>query len=285
MVQTKLLALRPVDRLIAGYLVFAIPATLLIGGVQFSTLVTIAMYALCGVLLILFIGLDPSHSIGNTLHTIYPLILLIPLYTAIGVVNSGLDPSAISLNDVLVQGWEDTLFHGQPSYYLIRRFPSVAASWIFHSAYLIYYPILLAGPIYLVARGRHSGARRIVFGMMTAFVICYVFFTLFPVSGPNWSFEHPTGPVREVFPARMVYATLATGSAFGTAFPSSHVAATVAATIGAWCASPRMGRVFLVPCILLTLATVYTQMHYAVDAIAGLAVGLFGGWAATKVEP
>ena len=91
------------------------------------------------------------------------------------------------------------------------------------------------------------------------------------------AFDHPTGVVREVWSARFVYWLLGQGSAFGTAFPSSHVAATVAATIALWYQWRRMALVVIVPTVLLIVATVYCQMHYAVDAGSGLLVGIGGG--------
>ena len=72
-------------------------------------------------------------------------------------------------------------------------------------------------------------------------------------------------------PAQMVYAALASGSSFGAAFPSSHVAATTAAELATFKGNRTLGWVLLVPVILMPIATVYTQMHYAWDAIAGVA--------------
>lgn len=146
----------------------------------------------------------------------------------------------------------------------------------------MFMPIILSGPLFLIATGRQAEAQRVIFGVMISFVVCYAFFTLFPVSGPNWVFEHRTGPVREVLPARWVYSMLATGAVPGTAFPSSHVATTMAATAGAWLVSPRLGEVLLIPCILLVAGTVYTQMHYAIDTSAGLVVGIFGVLASVR---
>jgi membrane-associated phospholipid phosphatase len=48
----------------------------------------------------------------------------------------------------------------------------------------------------------------------------------------------------------------------------------MAATIAAWRAWPALGRVMLIPFLLLVVAVVYCQMHYAVDAVSGLVVGL-----------
>jgi len=106
---------------------------------------------------------------------------------------------------------------------------------------------------------------------------------LFPVAGPNYTFPHPTGPVREVWSARLVYGTLAQGSSFGAAFPSSHVAATVAATLAALGQWRPLGWTCAVLSALLAVGTVYCQMHYAVDATAGVAVGVLA-WVIVRLS-
>jgi membrane-associated phospholipid phosphatase len=52
------------------------------------------------------------------------------------------------------------------------------------------------------------------------------------------------------------------------------VAATVTATAGAWSGSRPLGVILAVPAALLAVATVYCQMHYGIDALAGLATGI-----------
>ena len=73
--------------------------------------------------------------------------------------------------------------------------------------------------------------------------------------------------------ARLVYATLAQGSSYGAAFPSSHVAAAVAATLAAYAGSRRLGLLLTIPTLLLAVGVVYCQMHYAIDALTGAALG------------
>ncbi|UCD25770.1 MAG: phosphatase PAP2 family protein, partial [Gemmatimonadota bacterium] len=186
-------------------------------------------------------------------------------------------------NDAIVQAWEAAAFGGQPSYDWIRNSPSVFWSGLLHLAYLGYYPIIIVGPIALVALGLREDARRVLFATMLAFVICYIVFTLFPVAGPNYAFENPTGVVRDVWSAKLVYSLLSSGSAFGTAFPSSHVAATVAATVALWYVWRTMALVVLIPTILLIVSTVYCQMHYVMDAGVGLVIGIAAGVAGTHV--
>jgi hypothetical protein len=51
------------------------------------------------------------------------------------------------------------------------------------------------------------------------------------------------------------------------------VAAALAATLSAGGASRKLGLLLAVPTLLLTVGVVYCQMHYGVDALAGLVVG------------
>jgi hypothetical protein len=44
--------------------------------------------------------------------------------------------------------------------------------------------------------------------------------------------------------------------------------------MAAMAASRTLGLVLLVPTALLTVGVVYCQMHYGVDALAGLAIGM-----------
>jgi len=46
----------------------------------------------------------------------------------------------------------------------------------------------------------------------------------------------------------------------------------VAATVTVAGAAPRLGILLAVPTVLLTVGVVYCQMHYAVDAVAGVVV-------------
>jgi membrane-associated phospholipid phosphatase len=271
--------MRPVDKLLVAYITFT--TLVLIVRWNFSspeTWLLLAMHALVGTLLYLFTRLEPGNRTGYVLHTIYPLLLLSTFYTELGVLSMQRDLSETFARDTVIQGWEAAIFGGQITYEWIRQAPSVFWSGILHLAYMAYYPIILAGPALLLMRGETTKAQNVVFTTMLAFVICYVVFALYPVAGPNYTFEHPTGPVREVWSARLVYSLLGTGSAIGTAFPSSHVAATVAVNFSLWREWRGLALVILVPTILLVVGTVYCQMHYGVDALAGLCVGLGAGW-------
>lgn len=282
MVRDARLALRPVDRLLLAYLAFATLVVVARGGlITAGTIGIVVLYALVAALILLSARVPPERRFGRLVYDFYPLLLVAPLYAQLGVLNARLGTAHILAHDRIVQSWEYAIFRGQPAYELIRRYPSVFASGLFHCAYLSYYGILVGGPVLLGFAGRRAEARRVLFAMMLAFVICYIPFTLWPVAGPYFAFPHPTGAVRQVWSARLVYASLARGSSIGTAFPSSHVAVTTAVTLSVWSAWRRLGAVFAVFAVLLTVGVVYCQMHYAIDASTGLVIGV-AAWLAAQ---
>ncbi|MGE0556076.1 MAG: phosphatase PAP2 family protein [Gemmatimonadales bacterium] len=112
--------------------------------------------------------------------------------------------------------------------------------------------------------------RRATFAILTAFLACYVWFVFYPVAGPYYEFARPDGAFVANPAARLVYGVLGQASSYGAAFPSSHVAGTWAAVASVSIAAWRWP-LALIACAL-TVGVVYCQMHYAIDAIAGLLV-------------
>jgi membrane-associated phospholipid phosphatase len=206
---------------------------------------------------------------GRNLREIYPLVLLVGLYGQLDVLNAG----GIRVHDDLVQRWELAIFRAQVSREWWHAHPSRLWSTVLHAAYFSYYFIVTIPAFVFLRRGDLPAVRRFVLAVMTTFVLCYLTFIFFPVAGPYYVFAQPAPWFLDNPSARLVYATLAAGSSYGAAFPSSHVAATVAAAIAGAQGSRRVGWTLLVPTLLLTVGVVYCQMHYAVDALAGLVLG------------
>jgi membrane-associated phospholipid phosphatase len=272
------MALKPVDKIFGGYLVFITVLILVRGPFRDpSNGWMLIMHVLFGILLYLFTKLQDEHRIGQAIRNLYPLAMFLVLYAEIGFLNAQFPAEKVFANDDVIQRWEEFLFQSQISYTWLRQYPSVFWSGLLHLAYFGYYPIVVFGPLSVAIWRGGRDVRAVLLGTSIAFVICYITFVLYPVAGPNYAFEHPTGPVREVWSARLVYTMLEGGSSFGAAFPSSHVAATVATTLGLWRAWRALGAWFTVPCILLIVGTVYCQMHYGIDAAAGVVVGI-GAW-------
>ncbi|MBM4187328.1 MAG: phosphatase PAP2 family protein [Gemmatimonadetes bacterium] len=207
--------------------------------------------------------------VGSLAREIAPIVLLLALYGALDLV-SGF--GAVATHDPTVQGWELSLFGEQISRTWWQRQPSGVASSVFHAAYFVYYVLVPFPVILYLARARPQLARRATGAILVTFAICYAIFLLLPVAGPYYEFPRPAEWFIANPPARAVYAILNAGSSYGAAFPSSHVAAT---WISVWALSwdaPRWAVGLSIPATLLTVGVVYCQMHYAVDALAGLAV-------------
>jgi membrane-associated phospholipid phosphatase len=260
--------LRTVDWLLAAYLAVVSVVAILRAPSRPGCWWLLVAHGLFVVLLFLITrpGLGP---VGRTIREIYPLFLLPGLYSELDVLNSG----TIPVYDHVVQRWELLLFGSQISREWWQAAPTPFLSTLFHAAYLSYYLIVSAPALFFAWRGDLKAVRRFVLVVIATFVICYLVFIFFPVAGPYYEFPRPAAWFTSNLPARLTYEALATGSSYGAAFPSSHVAAALAATLAAARSSRRLGLVLLIPTILLTLGVVYCQMHYAVDALAGVVVG------------
>lgn len=219
--------------------------------------------------------------LGRFVAEVYPIALITGLYTALDVLRG---PTRPAVHDALIQRWEAAIFGGQPSRDWWRAHPSLFWSTVLHGAYFMYYAIVPLPVLWFWVRRDLVALRRTVLLEMATFVFCYLWFVFFPVAGPYYEFARPTGAFVQTFTARLVYGALATGSSYGAAFPSSHVAASVAAAGAAWLGDRRLGGVLIVFAALLTVATVYCQMHYAVDATAGLLVGSSAVWLVARRE-
>jgi membrane-associated phospholipid phosphatase len=261
--------LRPVDQLLAGYLAVVSVVALVRAPGQPGCWWLLAAHALFGVLLYLVTrpGLGP---VGRTIREIYPLLLLVGLYSEIDVLNG---TGGRPVHDAIVQRWELAIFGAQLSAEWWRNMPSRFWSSALHAAYLSYYLIVVAPAFYFALRRDLDALRHFVLVVMTTFVACYLAFIFFPVAGPYYVFPRPDAWFTDNVFARMVYNTLATGSSYGAAFPSSHVAAAVAAALSAARGSKGLAWALALPTALLTVAVVYCQMHYGIDAVAGLLVG------------
>lgn len=240
---------------------------------------------LSNLLMALALGLlarAPATGATRVLRNLFPLFLLGALYPAIDILNNF---GAAPTHDLAVRRWEIGLFGSEVSRTWWQASRSVTWSTVYHAAYFAFYPSIAATPITLLIQRRRAEAERAVTWIFATFLLCYLVFVTFPVAGPYYEYPRPDRWFIDNPPARLVYATLAKGSAYGAAFPSSHVAATLVAVAAAWIGSRTLGAILALPAILLTIGVVYCQMHYAIDALAGVAVAavvVMTGWWAEK---
>ncbi len=149
---------------------------------------------------------------------------------------------------------------------------------LFFFGYFFYFILITAGWWLLFLQRRYAQALQ-AFTIVTAcFFFMFFFFSLFPVQGPKYYFPElrsawygsfrgylVTGILRQAFD-RMNLA--------GAAFPSSHVVVATVSLLLNRRYNPALAWALLPLTLLLFLSTVYLYAHYAVDVLAGLAVGL-----------
>ena len=265
--------LAPIDRATLAYAAVALAFSLAVGprDGKAAWLLPLGLALLALVAAVLAPRARSTGALGRVLAEFYPLALTVFLYTHVGLVNAARGVS----HDALVQRWEEALFGGQPSIEWIRAFPSPAWSTLMHAAYLSYYAILGGAPLGLWVRGRRDAARGTLLLMMATFYVCYTAFLAFPVAGPRYVFAAADNAATAVPMAALAHRLLERGSAWGTAFPSSHVAVALVAAVCAWRGFRPLGAVLLPAALLLSLGTVYGQLHYGVDALAGAALAAF----------
>lgn len=271
--------LRTVDRLLIGYQAAVIVIAIMRLGLRPDAPWAIASAALF-IGLVLLLHRPGLGRFAAVTREVYPVVLLPVLYVTLGLLNG---PDA-RIWDSLVRQWEAALFGGQVSQTWWQQSPSTFWSTVLHATYFSYYFIVPLPVLLFLWQGRRGLARSAATLIVATFLLHYLVFLLLPVAGPYYEFPRPTGPFVENWAARLVYGVLEGGSSYGAAFPSSHVAATFAATIAAWRGNRWLGMVLLVPTGMMAIGVVYTQMHYAVDALAGLLVPLPVAWAVVRAE-
>jgi len=269
--------LRPVDRVLLGYVV----VTSVVAVARLSSTPTAAWVLLANALVMLLIALASRAGQASWLADLYPICILLGLYGALDLLAGY---GAVTTHDDIVQQWESVVFGGQLSREWWQRAPSAFWSTLLHGAYFSYYLVIPAAPLWFLWKGDRRNLGRVVMAEVTTFVLCYLIFIFFPVAGPYYEFPRPSREFLDNDAARLVYGTLAKGSSYGAAFPSSHVAGVIAAIIACTRGSPALGMVLAIPGLLLTVGVVYCQMHYGVDALAGVVLGVVGALTASTVS-
>lgn len=227
-------------------------------------------------------GAEGNGGPAGALADWLPLLIAPAFYWEIpilaGVIHHGVH------YDAVVQGWEAALFGGQPSRTLGSAWPWTWLSEPLHAAYLSFYLFIIVPPAVLEALGRRAAVRAVIFTVVLAAVAHAAVFVLFPVLGPRYLFPPPAGALADGPLYQLTHWVLARGSSPGTAFPSSHVGIAVAVTGTLWRVAPRAAPWVAVVAAALAFATVYGGFHYAVDALAGAALGTLLALAAPRLR-
>jgi len=200
---------------------------------------------------------------------IYPLLAVAAAWTELGHLIPLIHPRSfddlIFLLDGLVFG---THWH-------LRWIAAMPWPWlaeVMYCAYFSLYPLLILIPLALAARGLRAALRDYVFSLTLTYLVCSLIYLAIPVVGPAQFVPTPAS-VRHGFFFALSAGVQHIGDSLGTSFPSTHVAASTTMAIVAWRRFTRPFAVLLTfDALVIALATVYTQNHYALDVIAGFTV-------------
>ncbi|MGH7719718.1 MAG: phosphatase PAP2 family protein [Gemmatimonadaceae bacterium] len=263
----------PQELLLAGYFTLTALLIPLAGASLARWWSTLAAHAAIAATLLLVLPIFPDTGVRGIFRAWLPAVALPLIYAEVAHLN---DLFTHSYHDLVVQRWEAALFGSQLSITLRSWLPWKPLSEYLHFGYFGYYLLvpLLCGALY--ARARYEEFRIALTSILATFLFCYLVFIAYPVAGPWYYFERPAaGDVGWVFPV-IIRRMLDAAASQGAALPSSHVAAAVVTWLLAWrhCRSLFWFFALIVPA--LVIGTVYGGFHYAVDALAGIPVGVAG---------
>ena len=202
-----------------------------------------------------------------------------------------------NLDHVFAQ-YEQSLFGFQPALVFSQKMPWAVWSELMYLGYSSYFVLILTVTLYYFLR-RYQEFQRASFVVIGSFFAFYVIFDLLPVTGPQYYYlavgldniaagvfpnigdyflthdEMMTMPgYQDGFFYQFMLHAHAAGERPTAAFPSSHVGVTIVLLMLALRAKSRWLSWFVgVMLALMCMSTVYIRAHYAIDVIAGLAVG------------
>ena len=230
-------------------------------------------------LLLFLVYTFPSRSPGGqTLLSVfflfrhwYPVLGYGLIYGELEIINHYFSQGSY---DEVILALEKAIFGGQPSLWFAENFQNIFLSEYFHLSYFSYYFLIPSLGATLYFKKRWKEFRLFIFSVTSGFFFCYLIFIFYPVNGPYYQFEKIGFPQAGYPFYTLTHFIIDRWDSSGTAFPSSHVA--VALLVLLW--SYRFERrlfVILAPFVIgLIVGTVYGRFHYAVDALAGILVGI-----------
>lgn len=235
-----------------------------------------------------------SNRFVYLLRIVFQLYMLIWWYPDTYELNK-----AIPNLDHIFASVEQWIFGCQPAILFFDNYPQKIVSESMNLGYAIYYPMIFY-TVLVYYFFRKSEIEKIMFIIMGSFFAYYFIFDLLPVVGPTFYYK-AVGMERiseGIFPSlgdyfathnecmptpgysdgifyQMVESAKAAGERPTAAFPSSHVGVATICMILLYKLKNKVSFILLIiPYILLSMATVYIQAHYVIDAIAGLITGV-----------
>ena len=229
------------------------------------------------VVLLLALGLArrvwPGSRAVATLRDVVPFVACILIYTnlhdTIGFVNG---------HDVhfFLDALDREIFGAQPTVWA-ERFITPARTEVMQFLYLNFFWIAPSMSLLLLLRKRRAEFRTVTLGVIVCFYLGYVLYVVFPAAPPRlvlvYEFKRSLAGHPSLFSNLSARAFELLPVDSRAAFPSLHAAASLVVLIYAW----RYLRAWfwiVLPFVLgLWTSTIYLRHHYAVDVLAGWALG------------
>ena len=166
--------------------------------------------------------------------------------------------------------------------------PAMPMGWLSETmqfVYFSYYALFAGLAVVLLLRRNQAITQDLTLRLSIAYAAAYAVYAVAPTVGPMAMAMFPRfgGEGAHGLFRALNDCLQANGDAAGTAFPSTHTAGAVTLAWLAWRYCPRwVAWAATILAIGIAPATVYTQNHFAVDAICGALLGL---WLQTYVVP
>lgn len=287
--------IRPVDSLVAAYnLVLAglwtaaLPAAAAAGTSSSAILLVVGHGVLASLPWWIRRLQDRPGRVLRLTREAYPLLLIPLLWEELDAVIRITHPAT---NDGLIMALDRALFGLHLDAAWMPAMPQLWFSELMHFSYWIYLPLIFLPPLAMALRRDTLAFQDVTLRLMTAYLACYAVYLVFPTAGPKVfgvPFEGalPGGPLTEGFFFGLVAQAHETSNVWGAAFPSSHVAGAVTVAWLGWrWFSPVVAALLSLQALGVVLSTVYTQNHYAIDSIVGVAFALsLQAWAVPGIR-
>ncbi len=259
----------PAERLTAAYnVVLAVVWATLMNRAPYASLLCVAHAAGAAVPWLYRRSPDHLSRVSATLREVYPLIWLIAFWTELDFLRHLLHATP---NDRPIAALDVALFGVNIDRVWMPSMPATGFSELMHLLYFAYYPAVLLPLVYVAVAGGAPMKRDFAFRVMLVYLASFTVYMAYPVDGPHFSGARYEGALQHGFFYRLVSVLQGAGDSQGCSFPSSHVAASVTMAYLAlgWFRRP-VAALLSAAALGVTVSSVYTQNHYAVDVLAGV---------------
>jgi membrane-associated phospholipid phosphatase len=160
----------------------------------------------------------------------------------------------------------------------------------FELCYLVVYAVSLAALFLVLKYGRREQAGVLWFAYLAGTLGAYALFPYFPSDPPRVVFPGADNPTIVSLTRQLNLAIVGGYGIHSSVFPSAHVSSAFSAAWGLMKTLPHkpwIGRAMAIYAASVAIATVYGRYHYAIDAVAGLAISLLAlkTWGRTRRFP